>query len=184
MNTLDINNILSGDLFARGTFRGTVARDEFLSFVPRWDGLFVFNTHDSTEPGEHWVAVRAELATRSFEFFDSYGRSSKDFSVVYSALKADGYDVTAENRSVVQGLTSDVCGDYCVYYCLMRSRGWSLEEIVQLLMSIPGVELRDRAVREMILSRYGEDAVSGSPLSRGVGAQSVLPIVMSALFGA
>ena len=78
MNTRDIDRILFGDDFTESSFGGTVARDEFVSLSPRWNGLFVFNTDDSTEPGEHWVAVQADAEKREVEFFDTYGRPAKE----------------------------------------------------------------------------------------------------------
>ena len=175
MNTRDIDRILFGDDFVESAFGGTVARDEFVSLSPLWNGLFVFNTDDSTEPGEHWVAVRADAEKREVEFFDTYGRPAEEaFPFVYASVRDGGYSTRWENRRAIQGLTSTVCGDYCVYYCLMRGRGASPERIVETLFSVPDTETRDRSVRRLILSRYGEDSVTGGLAPAGLRIQGVL----------
>ena len=48
-----------------------VAKDTLLEVVSTYPAAFVYNTHDSDQPGEHWVTMYVgELG----DYFDQYGQ--------------------------------------------------------------------------------------------------------------
>ena len=52
------------------------------------------------------------------EFFDSYGFSPEVYGMEDYILR----NVTMYSDLPLQGITSDVCGDYCLFYLLHRAR--------------------------------------------------------------
>ena len=59
------------------------------------------------------------------EFFDSHGLPPDTYDM-------DGYllqDNTYYNEKPLQGLTSDTCGDYCLFYLFHRARNVNLNTI-------------------------------------------------------
>jgi len=114
MNTLELDKKVT----ARG-FLGTYAYDK-LPEKPKNDQFsLIVNTSASNTDGDHWVAlIRSKNV---FYFLDSYGRALNDatlpkqFSV--SIKKYVGRNHTIKHNSKwLQQLTSNTCGEYCVYF--------------------------------------------------------------------
>ena len=59
------------------------------------------------------------------EFFDSYGFPPETYDMDEYVL----WESTYFNDKPLQGLTSDVCGDYCLFYLLHRARNVDLNTI-------------------------------------------------------
>ena len=88
-----------------------------LPIVDTYPSAMIANTDPYDEPGMHWIAMYFVSPDES-EFFDSYSM--------------DGYilrGATYYNDKPMQGLTSDVCGDYCLFYLLHRARNVDLNSI-------------------------------------------------------
>ena len=188
MNTSNIFNCLAGDRHANALLEGVFPRDEFIKKLEngRGYGLYVFNTHDSSKSGEHWVAARYTRDT--IDLFDSFGRNPRHFlnDVWEKAVKLVKEKNVNWNDRQVQGITSSTCGDYCVLFGLLLARGWEMKEIVDKILNIKDTELRDHAIRRFIINRYGEGAVGElSPrLSDvtgldGVHVQAAIPFILS-----
>ena len=89
----------------------------------------IINTDPHNEPGEHWVAVYVNK-NRIGIYFDSYGlqplnKEINNFLNIY--CKCWTY-----NSTVIQGVTSVNCGQYCVLFVLLKSIGHSLFDIIKL----------------------------------------------------
>ena len=78
----------------------------------------ILNTDPETEPGDHWIALVYKAPY--FYFCDSYGRALRDptFSSAFSTTVKNFIGKTGHksNTKFLQQLTSNVCGDYCVYF--------------------------------------------------------------------
>ena len=129
MNTDQLNFILKEILNAnKVNFLGVFAQDQ----VPLVDSSFSFplcfvsNTHPSSKPGEHWVAFYY-LSPSSAEFFDSYGMHPSLYGFSLAPMHM--------NHRSLQSLSSNVCGQYCIYYLYHRSRGKTLAQIVSSFSS-------------------------------------------------
>ena len=112
MNTLQ----LDGKISAPG-FLGAHAYNEL---PPRkaGDHSFIINTSPSSEPGDHWLVL--VIKNGVFYFIDSYGRGVDDFTFSPDfrqfIKKYIGSEKIIHNDRWVQSLTSNVCGDYCIYF--------------------------------------------------------------------
>ena len=89
---------------------------------------YIVNTDPASEPGEHWVTVY-HANGGVVEFFDSYG-NNYDY---YSNLQFDVYP-TKFNTVSLQSPGAYVCGHYCLYFILKRSRGTDFYSISRNLV--------------------------------------------------
>jgi len=103
--------------------RGVFPSDK-LPVVNNYPSALIANTDSRDQPGTHWIAMYFVTSDES-EFFDSYGFPPETYDM-------DGYIVrenTCYNDKPLQGLNSDVCGDYCLFYLLHRARNVDLNTI-------------------------------------------------------
>jgi len=136
MNTHQITAILENDYMTKNMFRGVYPIDQLPLFQP---GMYVINTDEHDEPGQHWLAIYDK------EFFDSYGVPPLDDRIVNFL----GGDYTY-NVEPLQLQLSRACGFYCVYYLLHRARGHSAKDIIDILKYSDS----DFVVKRMIYDRY------------------------------
>ena len=85
----------------------------------------ISNTDPHHLPGTHWVAMYFTSPGNS-EFFDSYGFPPEVYEMEDYILR----NATLYNDIPLQGMTSDVCGDYCLFYLLHRARNMDLNTIL------------------------------------------------------
>ena len=125
MNTAEIEIILKDSLRpTRTTFLGVFPRDR----IPVYDSLtqfpcsFVANTDPDGEPGTHWVAFYLESA-QHVEFFDSYGSPPEEY-------KFSNQSVVHYNTHQFQDFSSNVCGQYTIYFVHHRSRSDTIHSVL------------------------------------------------------
>jgi hypothetical protein len=92
------------------TFGGVFAKDQLPR--DRKKKTLIVNTKPSTHPGEHWIVL--DYTTRKPTFFDSFGQSPTFYN----------FQPMSFSRRILQG-NSDLCGVYCMYYVVHRSKGFS-----------------------------------------------------------
>ena len=160
MNSADIARALTEDAFTSHLFAGVYPFDQMVdnfSCDPNTSKLYVFNTHESLKPGEHWIAVHT--IGDIVNYFDSFGRHPG----VHPRL-ADKFRREAElvnyNQHLFQNLSSTACGDYCILFCFFASRGWSMQRYVDWLFSLGDSERRDHILRQILIERYGKQFYS------------------------
>jgi len=121
METQEIFNILDRKL-PRHVFKGVVSADDFPK-PPNDDGVFCFvsNTDCICYEGTHWIAFYRDQYGVG-HYFDSFGMKPynklKDIWVKYFQ-KVSPRGVQYYNRKI-QEITSDTCGQFCIYYLINR----------------------------------------------------------------
>ena len=90
--------------------------------------FYIVNTDPSTKPGQHWVAVY--LKRGCCEFFDSLGQAPAQYSKNFNDLLFIHGPSYMYTNYRLQNYGSSVCGQYCIFYIMMRSQGYSLYNIV------------------------------------------------------
>ena len=112
MNTLQIDDKISVP-----GFLGAFAYDE-LPEKNQDNFSLVINTEVGSKPGDHWVALIKK--EQQLFFLDSYGRNVKDSTFpsgfTTAILKYIGNSKWKFNSRWLQQLTSNTCGEYCVYF--------------------------------------------------------------------
>jgi hypothetical protein len=118
------------------------------------DGItfLVVNLDASYLPGSHWVALCIPANKKNIaEYFDSYGKKPK--KIIRDYL---GGNYINQKREL-QGLTSTICGQWCIYYIWERCRGYTLSEITNSFKGKTKDE-NDEIVNETVnLEFTGED---------------------------
>ena len=113
MDTLEIDKKVSAP-----DFLGAFSFDE-LPTKPK-NGTFtaILNVDSSNLPGSHWIAIIYKNSC--FYFIDSYGRHFNDgtFPKAFSTTIKNyfGKNCYKTNTKMFQQLTSNACGDYCIYF--------------------------------------------------------------------
>lgn len=121
METSEIFHILDRKL-PKSVFKGVVSADDFPR-PPSGDGVFCFvsNTDCFCSEGTHWIAFYRDQYSVG-HYFDSFGmkpnNAMKDIWIKYFQ-KVSPYGVEYYNRRI-QEITSDNCGQFCIYYLIKR----------------------------------------------------------------
>lgn len=88
--------------------------------------MLVCNTDPHNKPGEHWIAMYlAEDGTG--EYFDSFGETLPPTFCDFLKLHCTNF---VSNDRQLQSVLTRFCGHYCVFYCLYKMLGYSLNSIV------------------------------------------------------
>ena len=111
------------DPILASVMRGVFPSDK-LPIVNEYPSALIANTDPHDQPGTHWTAMYFVTPDES-EFFDSYGFPPETYDMDEYVLRESTYF----NDKPLQGLTSDVCGDYCLFYLLHRARNVDLNTI-------------------------------------------------------
>ena len=155
MNTDQIERVIARDPATAKIFRGVYPRDDFilLDTDNAADQLFICNLDNCSEPGSHWIVI--EQHQRDVFYFDSFG-----LPPIHPDLTSKLIDMTRSNitwnKTQLQDNTN-VCGQYCIIYCLLRARKFSFEDIVNTLHHNDQLSnhLRDHVVATIINQRFG-----------------------------
>ena len=115
-------------------FLGVFARDKIpsVSYVNSLAPCaYVANTDASTMPGSHWVAFYHPAPSYLY-FFDSYGTSPS----VYDFPVPEHYHVK-HNPYLIQSLTSEACGQYCIYFLYLCATHQDVNHILHRFSLLP-----------------------------------------------
>ena len=100
-----------------------------LPSINSYPSSLIINTHPRGEPGEHWLAMYFDN-NKNCEFFDSFGFTANDYGFdKYINLFSRSY---VNNKFQIQNIDSDGCGYYCIYFILLKARGFTLTNINDL----------------------------------------------------
>jgi len=88
--------------------------------LSRHDGpkLFVANTNPTYRPGEHWIGISVDDRGNG-QYFDSFGRALSKRFKDYMNKHCRSWTY---NRTQFQSAASELCGHYCIVWCLLNSR--------------------------------------------------------------
>ena len=128
MNSVEITRALTKDRKVRDVFVGVFPCD--LLPEKEYPGFYIVNTQVSTSTGEHWVAF-CTPTPNVIEAFDSYGRNPAVYSSFIRQWMRDDYVIMSGVER--QGQTSTTCGQYCMFYVLLRCHGYKYEDIMSAL---------------------------------------------------
>ena len=96
--------------------------------------LLVCNTDPRNTPGRHWIAIYVD-EDGCGEFFDSFGRRPNADFERYMNRHCVSWNF---NDKQLQSIVSKFCGHYCIYFCIRRSRGLDMLNIVRSFTSDTG----------------------------------------------
>ena len=136
MNTKQLWNALTLNPSTNKYFDGIFSVDTLKEIEEKPD-LIICNTDPSYKSGEHWVLFF--FSGNSVDFYDSLGRETTYYgSVFIDFIKNFAYDFKQCLRRM-QPIQSDLCGHYCLYYAFAKCHGYSMEEIIDNMVSADDV---------------------------------------------
>ena len=130
MNSEQIDKALRSDDTVNEVYVGTFPAD-LLPYPKEFPGAYIANTQPSSMSGEHWVAFYCD--NDKVECFDSYGKNPTDCSDYIAKWVDDEYQVI--QIEVLQADDSTVCGQYCMFFVLVRAYGFSYQDVFSALTS-------------------------------------------------
>ena len=124
MNSTQLTHILRKDKYTRAVFQGVYPSDKLPTSVSSFPALFTANVDTSEKPAFYFTK------DQKGEFFDSYGLPPSNFTGPFSSFLNNYSNGRSFNSVTLQIINSKVCGHYCLYYALFRSRNVSMSTIV------------------------------------------------------
>ena len=130
MNTLQLKDVMKRDRLGKESFLGVFPMD----LLPKQEVLqrpfsLIVNTAPSSHKGQHWLAVYVDDEGQG-EMFDSYGHSASFYDRRLEHFLQRNCMFHVYNSRQVQSFTSDVCGQFCLFFLLHRCRGIPADSIV------------------------------------------------------
>jgi hypothetical protein len=124
MNTTQIERVLKKNC---PNFQGVIAVDQLPLVLPDGKDLhYVVNTDPSYRPGQHWIAVHIDEKDRG-EVFDSFGEEPP---LPFKKFMNRHCVTWVYNKRQLQSVASKFCGFYAIFYCIFKSRGKSMNDII------------------------------------------------------
>jgi hypothetical protein len=145
MNTVEITDILRNDEYSSIMFKGVFAKDEIKGHEFSPPAAFVLNTDPSTQEGEHWIACYFDGDVS--EYYDSMGLAPR-FNAFNTFMNRNS-SAWIFNETTVQSPFSNACGHHCIFYILLRSRGYTMADIVGLFDE--NLDKNDTYVKNVIM---------------------------------
>lgn len=127
MFTSQIERALKSDSWAGEYFKGVYPCDKLPQRLSSYPASVVANTDPSSKPGAHWIAFYFD-ENAHLDYFDSYGMKHTTYADLRRFAENNSTSIAHNNRQL-QGLYSDVCGQYCIAFICLRSRGRTLNYI-------------------------------------------------------
>jgi hypothetical protein len=153
MNSIQLHKVLTKHV---KYFQGVYHIDLLTSTLIKPSIIFI-NLDKHYLPGSHWVAV-CFSDSGCAEYFDSYGLPPFKYEIM-TYLQRHSIPRTF-NRHILQGLTSNVCGQYCCLYTLHRARGLSMTSFVNMFFPA-SYTCNDKRAVEMFCAQFGKRPASG-----------------------
>ena len=123
-------------------YRGIYACDQ-LPHVSVRPSVIVVNTDPSNRPGRHWICMFFHEDGHG-EFFDSFGLPPK---LVFERYMNKYCISWTFNKKQMQSLVSRFCGNYCIWYCMMKFSKFTLNELVRVMS-------RDTGLNDFLVHRF------------------------------
>lgn len=120
MNTIQLDECLRKNKFTKKIFQGVYAADKIPHRKIIKEVFYVINTQNSFNQGEHWLGVY--ITPRIVELFDSGGRHFKQHYYISQLLKYHSHKKFLYNKKSIQGLDSDLCGEFVCLFGLAKSK--------------------------------------------------------------
>lgn len=141
MNTIELVEMLCRYCH---NFGGVFAANE-LSEI-RNNGFYILNTDVIGQKGKHWIAmfINSELC----EFFDSAGNHPSFYHKNWHKFLLQKTGAYVYNDLPFQKHNTQVCGEYCVLYIILRQHKVLFYDLISYLESVD----MDRSIKKILNS--------------------------------
>ena len=133
LNSLQIFRALKGHQWTRDYFLGVFPSDQLPENIAR-PSCLVVNTDPSNLPGAHWLAIFIDK-DGVIDYLDSYGLDPQ-VKDIKKWLELHGTKSNVNDR-VLQSYMSAACGQHCIYFLILRCKGFPMHTITNMLSDSP-----------------------------------------------
>lgn len=112
---------------AGDTFVGVYPSD-MLPTISEYPAALVCNTDPHNKPGQHWIAMYIDVDGYG-EYFDSYGMPP--LVPAFGTFLTHTTSTWIYNSRRLQSNYSTVCGQYCIYYLVYRTKGIPMNTLIR-----------------------------------------------------
>ncbi len=151
MNTKQLTAVLRMDPYSHPYFQGVFPSDRLPARLQHYPAALVMNVDPHGRRGSHWCSIFI-AQDRVGTFFDSYGHAPGYYTPLFQEFLERTCTTWTYSTSRLQSLDSDVCGQYCLYFLLLRSRNIPTQTIVRRFSS--NTRKNDRYVYHFIRKHY------------------------------
>ena len=144
-------NILKNDPFTKTVFTDVLPSDRLLREIRKRPRGYILNTDPSDKHGSHWVAIYLTEDGKG-EFWDSYGQAPGFYNQNFTQFLDQHCATFTWNRIILQAPSSDVCGQYTLFFALHRCRRIPMSTIANMFTG--SKEWNDELVRDFIDKWY------------------------------
>ncbi len=134
MRTSDLLCHINCDGVLRGNVKGVYPANRIPQILKI--GVIIVNTDSDDQPGTHWCAIYFRGDGRA-EFFDSYGNPPGFYNNYFVQCLLRNSKSYVYNAERLQTNGSNVCGQYCLFYLMLRLRGKTMRDIVTQFRDYP-----------------------------------------------
>lgn len=131
MDTKTLECMIKCDRELSSCTTGVFASDRIPHKPTFYPYAFIANTQKHTLLGQHWIAIFVPTPAEG-EFFDSFAEDPSYYSKQFQDFFSKNNLKLKVNNKRIQSDKSVVCGEYCIYYLLNRSRQVSMETLMSL----------------------------------------------------
>ena len=148
MNSGQLNSVMRQDTHVSPLAAPVMPRDIFVKNARRLSSKkseCIINTDKAGLLGQHWIALHFSGRGRC-DYFDSYGFPPLHEDII-NILRLCNVKVFY-NSCTFQGVSTDVCGEYCLLFVFLRCRGFTMRRIQKRLATIRNTDERDHIFHE------------------------------------
>ena len=147
MNSSQINDILCR--FCHN-FGGVFPANRFDKMAN--SSFYILNTDNEWGRGIHWVSFY--INNRICEFFDSMGKPPSYYYPEWHEFLIEKSGIYVYNDLGFQSKNSNICGEYCILYIILRSHGVDLGTLIEYLERINFEQTIKQEINILLTSTY------------------------------
>ena len=132
MDTSEIKSYMKNDRIIRKQLGDVCAADELPIHIRYRPRIYIVNTDKRHQPGQHWVVFYFPKRGPA-EFFDSNGYPPDYYHRRFKRVLVINGRSYKHNGVKLQEPGTITCGQFCLFYAYHRCRGYSMNQIVNVL---------------------------------------------------
>ena len=164
LSNLQIESVLSNHYHTQSTRHFCQSWDTIPKRVVKYPTVFILNTANAGQIGEHWIYLAFSHPNNPAEYFDSLGKNVAEYSQTLDTfLKLNGNGEYYTNYKQYQSSDSVSCGYFCLFFTDLRCQNIPYSKCLEIL------DRRNTAENESFVagyvSKHMKDARPGLTLS-------------------
>ena len=154
MDETQISKILFQDKFTKFNFVGVFPKNR-IPLTTKFPANYIINLDNYGNPGTHWIAVHINY--KYISIFCSFGNNYLNDGYFLSFINYFSDKKIIYSNIQIQGISSFTCGLYCCLFILIKSRGYSYHEFLNIFNHNSLYKINDTAICEYFKNKFNFD---------------------------